>query len=292
MRLKGVYPPITTPFDRDGEVDVRALHSNLERYLRTGIAGIVALGTNGEAQLLDEAECDAVVAACREETPTERLLIVGTGRESTRATISAASRAAGLGADAVLVRTPSAFKARMTEEALLTHYTAVADASPVSVILYNFTAATGINISPALVERLSEHPNIAGIKDSNGDVAQVLTLVAQTPPEFAVLVGSAPTFYASLCLGAVGGILALACVLPEACVRLSELVEAQRHDEALALQRRLLPLAQSVTVTHGIPGLKAALDARGFAGGSPRPPLLPVTAEVAAQIRLQIQQIS
>jgi 4-hydroxy-2-oxoglutarate aldolase len=284
MRLTGVFPPITTPFDRLGDLDVAALAANVARYARTGLTGLVTLGSNGEAPLLSEDESVRVIDVVRAGLPRERTLIAGTGRESTRATIAATRRAAQAGADAVLVRTPSYFKNRMTPEAFVTHYTAVADASPVPVLLYNFPAITGVDLPPAAIERLSEHENIVGVKESGGDVDRIADDVAKTPERFAVLCGSMPVFHACLLAGATGGVLALACVLPDEAVRLYDLFAAGHQDDAAALQRRLAPLARLVTSAHGVPGLKAALDLVGFAGGAPRPPLLPASAQAVAAI--------
>lgn len=278
MDLAGVFPPVCTPF-RDDELDLRGLQDNIRKYLRWPLRGIVVLGSNGEAPYLDEDESDRVVAAAREVVPRDRLLVAGTGRESTRAAIAAARRAAAAGADAVLVRTPSYFKAEMTTEAFVRHYRAVADASPVPVLLYNYTALTGVNLSVAAVAALAEHPNIVGIKESGGDVSQIAEFVAETPADFVVLAGSGPYFYAALAVGAGGGILALATVVPEHCVRLFALVRDGRHAEALALQRRLLPLARAITTRYGVPGLKLALTLAGYVGGEPRAPLRPAPAE-------------
>jgi 4-hydroxy-2-oxoglutarate aldolase len=285
MRYRGVFPPITTPFSRDGALDAGALRSNAARWMRSRLAGLVVLGSNGEAPLLDDEESVKAIEAARAEVPRARLLIAGTGRESTRAAIAATRRAATAGADAVLVRTPSYFKSRMTTDALVAHFIAVADASPVPVILYNFPAVTGIDLAPAAVERLSAHPNVAGVKESAGDVGRIAEDVARTPEGFAVLAGAAPVFHASLLAGACAGVLAVACVAPDLCVTLYDLVVAGRHDEAAALQRRLTPLARLVSSGHGVPGLKAALDLVGFAGGSPRGPLLPVPADAVDHIR-------
>jgi len=164
----------------------------------------------------------------------------------------------------------------MTNEVFVRHYTAVADASPVPVLLYNFTAVTGVNLLPAAVARLATHPNIVGMKESGGDIGQVADLVSSTPADFTVLAGSAATFYPALCVGAAGGILALGCAAPDACVRLFELTRAGRHDEAVALQRELVPLARLLGPTYGVAGLKAALNLLGYDVGVPRPPLLPV----------------
>ena len=285
MKFAGVFAPIPTPFDAQDNVDRGRLRVVLARWMKSPLAGVVVLGSNGEAVLMDEAESDRVVVAARDLVPRNRGFIVGTGRESTQAAVRAARRAAGHGADAVLVRTPGFFKTQMTTDAFVRHYTAVADASPVPVLLYNFTALTGVTLAPAAVARLATHPNIIGMKESGGDIAQVADLVSATPEGFQVLAGSAATFYPALCVGAVGGILALSCVVPEACTQLFNLARAGRHDDARALQRRLVPLARLIGNTHGVPGLKAALHLIGYGVGVPRPPLTPVPDSVLSLLR-------
>jgi 4-hydroxy-2-oxoglutarate aldolase len=220
--------------------------------------------------------------------PRNRILIAGTGRESTKATIAATRRAAAVGVDAVLVRTPSFFKPQMTTELFVQHYTEVADASPVPVLLYNVTMFTGVNLAPEAVERLGVHPNIPGMKDSGGDIGQLAEYVHRTPDDFSVLSGSAATLVHALAAGCDGAVLALASVVPDACVEMQSLVRSGRLDEAHALQRRLLPLARSVGSGHGVPGLKAALELMGFACGPPRPPLRPVSPQVVELIRGQL----
>lgn len=292
MELSGVFPPIATPFDPRGELDTRALQSNIARWLETGVRGIVALGSNGEAPLLDERESDAVIAAARASVPRERLLIAGTGRESTRATIDASRRAADLGADAVLVRTPSYFKPRMTHDAFVAHYTAVADATRVPVLLYNYPAVTGLTLTPDTVAALARHPNIAGIKETTTDAAQLAAYVdAARGQAFTVLAGSAPGFYAALCLGAEGAILAAACIVPRACTALFDAFERGAHEEARELQRRILPIAAAVTSGFGVPGLKAALDLTGYVGGPPRPPLSPAPPDAVAAIGATLEPL-
>jgi 4-hydroxy-2-oxoglutarate aldolase len=261
------------------------------KWTAGGVGGVVALGSNGEAPLLDDDESDRVVDAARDALGRGLLLIAGTGRESTRATIAASRRAAAGGADAVLVRTPSYFKPRMTPDAFLRHYTAVADACPVPVLLYNYPAVTGVNLTPETVGRLSEHPNIAGIKETGTDTAQFAAFVDAARPPFAVMAGSAPVFYPWLCLGATGGILAVACVVPEMCVRLLEHAAAGRHDAARALQREITPLARLVTTGYGVPGLKAAMDLAGYTGGDPRPPLGPAPPAAIEQIRTELDRV-
>ena len=276
MKLAGVLNPIPTPFDSLGEVDLVRLRAALGRWLATPLAGFVILGSTGEAALLDEDESDRVVAAARDVVPADRTFIVGTGRESTRATVAATKRAAALGADAVLVRTPGFYKAQMTTEAFVRHYTAVADASPVPVLLYNFTAVTGVTLPVDAVAALAGHPNIAGMKESNGDVLRIGDLVAATPDDVQRARRIGVDVSRGAQAGAAGGILALGSVLPEPCVRLFELTKAGRHDEARALQQQLVPIAKLLGSTYGVPGLKAALKLIGCDVGWPRPPLVPL----------------
>jgi 4-hydroxy-2-oxoglutarate aldolase len=280
---------MATPF-RDDDVDVQAIAGNVEKWARAGVGGVVALGSNGEAPLLDDDESDRILGAAR--TALGRLLLIaGTGRESTRATIAASRRAGALGADAVLVRTPSYYKSRMSPEAFVRHYTAVADASLVPVLLYNYPAVTGVNLTPDVVGRLAEHPNIVGMKETGTDTAQFASFVEAAPPPFAVIAGSAPVFYPWLCVGATGGILAVACVVPEACVLLLEHATRGRHDAARTLQREVTPLARLVTTEFGVPGLKAAMDLAGFAGGDPRAPLGPAPPEAIERIRVELNRV-
>jgi 4-hydroxy-2-oxoglutarate aldolase len=284
MILSGIFAPIPTPFDDRDEVDVARLRAALARWIARPLTGFVVLGSNGEAGLMDDFESDRVIVTAREAVPAGRPLIVGTGRESTGAAVRAARRAAGHGADAVLVRTPAFFKTQMTGDAFVRHYTAVADASPVPVLLYNFTALTGVDLLPATVSRLAVHPNIIGMKESGGDAARINDLVSGTPERFQVLAGTASTFYAALSVGATGGILAPACVLPDVCMRVYELTQSGRHADALAVQREILPLTR-LLATHGVPGLKAALNLAGYDVGVPRPPLARAPEDVVAQIR-------
>lgn len=287
----GVYTPIATPFRDDGTVDERALAANVSRWMTTPLTGLVVLGSNGEAASLEDAEADRVVEIVRAGVPSSRPLIAGTGRESTRATIAATRRAAAAGADAALVRTPSFFKPQMTSDAFVRHFTEVADASPVPVLLYNVTLYTGVNLLPDAVERLAVHPNIVGIKESGSDIGQIAEYVARTPDDFTVLAGSATTLVHALCAGCDGAILALASLAPAECVSMTMLVREKRLDEATALQRRLMPLARSVGTTYGVPGLKAALELKGYVGGPPRPPLRPVSSEVVDIIRRQLDAL-
>ena len=286
-RWSGVFTPIVTPF-LDDALDEPGLRRNIAWLMRTPLTGLVVLGSNGEAPHLDDAEADRVIAVARDGVSGDRVFIAGTGRESTRATISATRRAAALGADAALVRTPSFFTGEMTSDVFVKHYTAVADVSPIPVFLYNVTMFTGVHLVPDAVERLASHPNIIGMKESGGDMGQIAECITRTPDEFVMYAGSAATYFHALCAGCSGAVLAVASVVPDLCVEIWRLVRDHRIDDARRLQQRLAPLARAVGTAHGVPGLKAALDALGYAGGAPRPPLLPASTAAVTEIRAHL----
>ena len=238
-----------------------ALTRNVEKYLRSPLTGLVVLGSNGEAPQLEEDEADLAIKTVRVAMPKDRPLLAGTGRESTAATIAATKRAADLGVDAVLVRTPAFYKGQMTTDAFVRHYTQVADRSPVPVLLYNVTMYTGVNLFPDAVGILSRHPNIVGIKETNSDMVQFGEYLARADEGFTVLAGSGATYYSALALGAHGAILAVGGVAPQLCVDIFTAVRDGRFADAKAMHRRLSPLSKLLGATYGVPGLKAALDA-------------------------------
>ncbi|MGH7264108.1 MAG: dihydrodipicolinate synthase family protein [Candidatus Rokuibacteriota bacterium] len=272
VSFEGVYPPVLTPF-RGDDVAHDKLAANLRRLHEHPLAGYVMLGSTGEFPLLSEAEKERILATARAEIPRDRLLVAGTGGESTPAAIRLTKRAAELGADAALIITPSYYKGMMKPPALIRHYRALADASPLPVLLYNFPANTGINLEPDTVARLAEHPNIRGIKDSSGNVPQAAETIRLTPKSFQVLVGSPIAFLPALMLGAAGGILAVANVAPRECCEIWRLAQAGQWGEAREIVYRISPLATGIAARYGIGGLKAALDLLGSYGGAPRGPL-------------------
>ncbi|HVF43354.1 MAG TPA: dihydrodipicolinate synthase family protein [Pyrinomonadaceae bacterium] len=286
--------PFTTPFDEDESVDLKALRANLSRWNVSGVAGYVALGSPGERVHLDARERAAVVETARECVPRDLSFVVGVGEHGTRGTIEECKLAARQGADAVLVLTPHFYKGAMTQNALASHFESVADSSDAPVILYNIPQNTGVALAPETVARLSEHPNVAGIKDSSGDVAnfvEMIRLVGERAEEFDLLTGHAGVFYASLASGAVGGILAAGCVLPRLCVEIYEAARSGEHERARELQRRLAPVARAVTVRFGIGGLKYALDLLGYAGGSVRAPLAVPNEEARREIARLLDEV-
>ncbi|HUL31885.1 MAG TPA: dihydrodipicolinate synthase family protein, partial [Thermodesulfobacteriota bacterium] len=217
--------------------------------------------------------------------PPSKIMLVGTGMESTEETIRFTNQVAKIGADCALVVTPSYFKGSMKPPILYEHFVSVADSSRIGILLYNVPQYTGINLEPEWMARLSEHPNILGVKDSSGNIGQLSEIVHLSQKDFAVFVGSAPVFFPALTVGAAGGILAVANVVPEECVSLHHLFEEKRFDEARVAQGRLTPLAKAVTTKYGIGGLKMAMDLAGYFGGHPRAPLKRPGPEVEEELK-------
>ncbi len=286
MKMEGAYAPIPTPF-RDGEIAYARLAENLARWGKSSLSGLVTLGSNGECVMLDEEEKVKFTAYVREHYPGEKPVIAGTGCESTRATIALTRKCAAVGADAVLVINPSYYKGAMTDAVLRGFYLEVAEASPVPVIIYNMPRNTGVNIPEKLIVELSRHPNIVGIKDSSGNLVQIAGVIAGADPAFSVFAGSGSFLYASLCLGATGGTMAVANILPAYCTRIIDHFRRGEHAEAKRLQFQILEANAAVTSRWGVPGLKAALDLLGYYGGEVRKPLLPLAEEQ----RLELKEI-
>jgi 4-hydroxy-tetrahydrodipicolinate synthase len=289
--LRGLLLPFTTPFKTNEDIDEDGLRSNLRKWNTSGIVGYVVLGSTGERVNLNEREYLRVVEIAREEIPRELAFIAGAGQQSTRATIAEIKNASALGADAVLVITPSYYRPSITQETLISHYTAVADSSPVPVILYSMPDLTGIKIEPETVARLSTHPNIKGIKDSSADLATFRKTVEQVPDKFAVLTGNGTIFCDALLAGARGGILAVGCIAFELYLEIWRLVMAGENEKAKELQDKLTPLALAVTKRYGIGGLKAAMDMIGFNGGAVRAPLKPAAENARLEIASLLEQI-
>ena len=286
VNIEGIFPPIATPFV-DGRVAHDRLKENLDRWNKTELAGYAVFGSNGESVYLDQEEKLAMVDTVKQNLPQGKLLIAGTGCESTEATVRLTNLAAERGADAALVVTPHYFGGKMDNVALKKHYLTIADGADIPILIYNVPKFTGINVGPDLVSSVAEHPNIIGIKDSSGNIAQVGEMIVTTPspPSFHVLAGSAGHLLAALALGASGGILALANVAPDECCRIFDDFRNGKHADARELQLKLLGANKAVTAHFGVPGLKAALDMVGYYGGDPRPPLPPLGEGQRNQLR-------
>ena len=273
--LSGVLVPCTTPFDPvTGEVDLVGFRANVRSFLAHPIRGIVVGGSTGEAVLLDEDERLVLLEGARDLVPDDRLVVAGTGAESTRATIRRCEESAGMGADFVLVQPPAFYRGAMTDAALLEHYRAVAAASPIPVILYQVPLRMStLEFSTNLVAGLAKIDNVVGIKDSRGNLELVAELVDRTPDAFQVLVGSGAALYGSLEVGAAVGILGVANLAPGPAAAIHTAHAAGDSAEAGRLQETVAPVHDEIVAAMGVPGVKVGLDLLGLRGGDPRPPL-------------------
>jgi 4-hydroxy-2-oxoglutarate aldolase len=283
LDLHGIFPPIATPFI-NGKIAYDKLAANVEKWSRTGLKGLVVLGSNGEYVYLSEEEKRTVVDSVVQSAAKEMLIIAGTGCESTTETLRLTEDCARLGAHAALVVTPHYYAGRMSEAALIKHYSELADHSPIPILLYNVPKFTHINMAADFVARLSEHPNIVGLKDSSANVIQLGEILNRVAADFNVLVGTAGVLFSGLTIGCAGGVCALANVAAEACVKIFDLVKAGDLDAARELQLKMIPVNQAVTAIYGVPGLKAAMDMCGYFGGDPRLPLLPSSEQEKSEI--------
>jgi 4-hydroxy-2-oxoglutarate aldolase len=277
MDLSGIFPALTTPFAEDGAVSLSALKQNVLRYNATGLAGYVVLGSTGESVLLSRTEADRILETVRENAATGKLLIAGTGAESTAETIERTKRAADLGYHAALVKTPYYYKPAYKPDVLIAHYRRVADASPIPVLLYSVPQFTGVTLETPEIVALSEHSNIIGIKDSSGHVQRIAEVAGLVRSSFQILTGGAPVVLPSLSVGARGAILALASALPEKCVALHQFFRQGEWDKARELQIALARASRTMVSESGIAGVKFAMDQRGYHGGVPRLPLQPLS---------------
>lgn len=271
MNLSGILPPIVTPF-QDGKVDTEALAFNIQKWNETGLAGYVVLGSTGEFVHMTPAERDQAIATVLEHAAPDKTVLAGTGSLFTQETIRLTRRAGELGADAAMVVTPFYYTSQMTDAALRAHYTAVAEASPIPILLYNVPIFTHLNMAVETIARLAKHPNIIGIKDSSGNVDQLTQIVNSTPDDFILLSGAPGVLHPALTVGADGGILGIGNVVPELSIEVYNLVQANEHPAARQRQAVLSAVSQAVS-PYGIGGIKTAMDMVGYRGGQPRAPL-------------------
>jgi 4-hydroxy-2-oxoglutarate aldolase len=288
--FRGVYAALTTPFEGD-DVSVSRLQENIRVFNRSDLAGYVVLGSTAENVYLSDAESERLVAAAVEAAAPGKTVIAGTARESTKLTVEFTNRLAGLGVKAALVRTPGYYRSQMTAQALETFYLAVAEASRLPVLIYNFPQNTGIALESSLIVRLARHSNIAGLKDSSGNLATVGEVVPHAPPSFSFLMGTGSLVLPALLMGASGAILALANAAAGLCARLYRLFQEGRSEEARRLQLDLLPLNRAVVSAYGIAGLKYAMDLQGLCGGPVRSPLLPLSDKGRAEIEAILKDL-
>lgn len=288
--LRGVFAPIPTPFDLSEKLYLDGLRANLEFWGQSKLQGLVVLGSNGEAPYLTSQEKADILAFVAANRPKDKILLAGTGLETTSETIDLCKLAADLGYDAALVIPPHFYKASMTNAALKAHYEAVADQCPIPVLVYNMPPNTGINLSSDLVISLSFHPNIIGLKDSSGNIVQIAEIVAGAAPGFSVFAGSGSYLLPSLAVGACGATAAVANVFPDETTEIQSRWESGDPERAKQMQHRLLEINKAVTTRWNIPGLKAAMEVRGHYGGPPRRPAIPLGPEDRRELQRIIER--
>ncbi len=284
LNLRGIFPPLPTSFDRDENLLPEKIRFNIERLGRYDLAGFLILGSNGEQVMLSETEKIKAIAAAREALPEGRILLAGTGCQSTRETISLTRAAAAEGAHAVLVINPSYYKGNMNHDELVKHYFDVAEASPVPVLVYNMPANTGVDMTPRMIIAMAEHPNIIGLKESGGNVVKMGEVLGAVKTGFQVLAGGAGFLLPALATGAVGGILASANIAPGHCIEIFRAFAEGDMIHAKEMQHRIIPVNSAVTARWGVPALKAAMDHLGLYGGHVRRPLLPLREDIRKQL--------
>ena len=287
--LKGIYPPLTTPFV-DDEVSFDKLIENLLKFETKMLAGYVLFGSNGESVFLTREEKLQLVKITREHT--DRIILAGTGLDSIKETISLTNEVAEKGASYALIITPSFFKTEMKHKAFLNYYTKVADSVMIPVIVYNVPKFTNVNIETETIIELSNHPNIIAVKESTENSSRISEISSNVNSNFKVIVGTASVLYAGLLSGAIGGILALANIAPDQCIQIFNLIRENNLEKALEIQNKMIPVNRAVTSKYGVAGLKAAMDLLGYYGGNPRLPLEPLSEAQIIELKMILKKAS
>lgn len=290
LDLKGIFPPLPTSFDESENLAPKKIQDNIKELNRFDLAGFLVLGSNGELVHLNEKEKLEVYAAAREIIPENKLMLTGTGGQTTRETINLTKFAAEFGADAALVLNPFYYKGLMTEASLISHYFSIADAAEIPIIVYNMPANSGLDMESNIIQKISEHENIIGLKDSGGNVTKLGAIIANTKDDFQVIAGSAGFLLPALSIGAVGGILALANIAPQECIDILTHFQHNNCSNAKSVQLKINELNTAITRKYGVPALKFAMNYLGLYGGEARKPLLPITDEIKSEIIRLIQK--
>ncbi|HKL38979.1 MAG TPA: dihydrodipicolinate synthase family protein [Bacteroidales bacterium] len=290
LKLHGIYPPLPTSFDSSEELDTGKMKENIQVLSRFDLAGFLVLGSNGELVHLTDQERVQVYRDTREAIPSNKRMLAGTGCQSTRQTIALTQQAGEAGADAALVLNPSYYKGLMTPQALRDHYFAVADASPIPLIVYNMPANTGLDMDAETITAIAAHDNIIGLKDSGGNIVKMGLIRKQAGSDFQILAGSAGFLLPGLSVGAIGGVLALANIAPEHCLRVYQSFLDGDMEAARENQINIIELNTAVTRKWGVPALKAAMDLLGLYGGPSRKPLLPADESVRQQLAALLKE--
>jgi len=282
--LSGIFPALVTPFQK-GKLSLSGLKSNIKKLNRFDFTGYVVLGSTGEGILMNEQEGLKAIETVRAAAAPGKIVIAGTGSESSSGTIDFSNKAARAGADYSLIVTPFYYKAQMTASALEAYYREVADKSKNPIILYTVPKFTGLELPLQAITAMGAHQNVIGLKDSSGNMSAISETLKACPPEFSLFQGHGSLLFSALLLGAKGGILALSNMAPGETVEIYKLFRAGDYEKARELQLKLLPVNQKIVGGFGVPGIKCAAEMLGYAAGEPRPPLRPVSREAGDSIR-------
>lgn len=292
MKLQGIFPPIATPFNHEGDIWKIKVQHNIEKWNLTGLAGYVVCGSTGESVMLTSSEKVQLFEWVAQYAAPEKLLIAGTGVESVRETVALTNRAAEIGYKAAMVRTPHYYKNLLNNAAAQkVYFGAVADQAKIPILIYNWPQTTGVDIPAEAVAELSNHPNIVGIKESSGNLEKVMQMIREVKKGFHVLTGSAPTLAPSLAVGCSGAVLAFANAAPYACISIWEAHRTREPEAAMDWQNRIARAAHLVTAKYGVPGLKYAMDLAGYYGGPPRLPLTGPCPEAKREIEVAFEDL-
>lgn len=287
----GVYAPITTPFDANGEVAYDKLIDNMNFYAKSPLKGYLALGSNGENKSLTTEEKTKVLDTIIKYKGTGQFVMAGCIFESTKETIEFAKICDELGSDYITLLPPSYFKKEMTDTVLLKYFSDVANSVSKPCLVYNAPQFCGGTIlSVNLIKELAKHPNIVGVKDSS-NAANIEGYLFAVRDAFNVIPGSANFFMNGLFMGANGGVISLANIFPDMTCKLYDLVVAKKYEEAFALNEKVIQTNKSVSGTGGVAAVKYAMDLAGLYGGNPRLPLLPLADEIKKKIEDYLKKV-
>ena len=289
-KLMGVFAPISTPCTADGRVDYEGLAQNVKRYAAAGLKGYLALGSNGENKSLSNAEKLRVLETIVQNKGAGQTVMAGCIFESTVETVEMGREMCKRGADFLTLLPPCYFKKQMTDDVLLRYFSDVADAVSVPCLVYNAPQyAGGVGLSPKLIRRCADHPNIVGVKDSSTGNMESILFAVKDKPDFTVMSGSVNNFFTAMTMGCAGGVLSLANSFPEITVELYGLLVNKQYADAIALNTHLLEINRTIGGAGGVAAVKAAMDMNGLAGGDPRLPLLPLTAEQKEALKAKLK---
>lgn len=286
----GVATALATPFQENGQLNLEAWAALIEDQIQEGVTGLVIGGTTGEGMTITDDEFETLLVRAVEVANGRAVIIAGTGSNNTAVSIEKTKRAAELGAEMAMVVTP--YYNKSTQAGLIAHFTAIADASPIPLMLYNVPSRTGVALAPETVGELAEHPRITALKEASGDISVMAQMMAHIPEGFTVYCGNDDQILPYMAWGAQGVVSVLSNVYPGATVALAEALLAGDLQTARTWQIRLLPVIDELFAEVNPIPVKAALQARGFEVGAPRLPLVPMSATAEAKLLSAMEQFN